>query len=65
MKHLKRFNESLEKSFPGEISISDFIDRLNEGRTPPLGASKETIISWWNQNRSNFNCFSCLQFTID
>lgn len=54
MKHLKRFNESLEKSFPGEISISDFIDRLNEGRTPPLGASKETIISWWNQNRSNF-----------
>lgn len=52
MKHLKRFNESLEKNFPGEISISDFIDKLNERM--PLGASKEDIISWWNQNRSNF-----------
>lgn len=56
MKYLKKFNESNSYIvLPNEISISDFIDRLNE--KSKLSISKEVIINWWNNNLPNIRIF--------
>ena len=49
IKNFKSFNESVEPIIlPNPISISDFVDKLNETSRIPL--DKDIIVNWWENN---------------